>query len=94
MKRTAALLPLLLLALTSSAAPPASDTARRFERAAAFLETGGQTYVYLNTENVRAKINALLDQGQILAGEQGPMIVAPCAACSSTSAWATSASGA
>ncbi|MFO1521402.1 MAG: hypothetical protein U1F77_11065 [Kiritimatiellia bacterium] len=76
MKRAAAVLPLLLLALPSSAAPPATDTARRFERAAAFLETGGQTYIYLNTENVRAKINTLLDQGQILAGEQGPMIAA------------------
>ena len=47
---------------------------RRFERAAAFLEPGGQTYLYLNGASLRAKVNLLLDQGKALAGEQGSVI--------------------
>ncbi len=72
MKNTAAAL-LALLPLLGNAAPDA-EVGRRFERAAAFLEPGGYTYLYLNGANLRTRVNLLLDQGKALAGKQGAII--------------------
>ena len=71
--KTPALLLFALVPLLGNAAPD-SEVGRRFERAAAFLEPDGQTYLYLNGAGLRAKVNLLLDQGKSLAGEQGAII--------------------
>ncbi len=64
----------VILPLLSIAAPD-PEVGRRFERAAAFLEPGGQTYMYLNGANLRAKVNLLLDQGRALLGEEQGAII-------------------
>jgi prepilin-type processing-associated H-X9-DG protein len=63
-----------LLPLFSIAAPD-PEVGRRFERAAAFLEPGGQTYLYLNGANLRTKVNLLLDQGKPLLGDERGAII-------------------
>ena len=71
--KTPALLLLALVPLLGNAAPD-PEVGRRFERAAAFLEPGGQTYLYLDGANLRTRVNLLLDHGKALAGEQGAIV--------------------